>query len=399
MVNSMNYQDEQYKILESVLGKVDFKQVSSLLLDQTDLQGLTYKFKNSLRSNIDLIITFTQDKITDKKYLNLLLALGESCSIHGETNIAREIFNKVLSISKNEKAFLNIRGYANLQIAIIESNQASWNAAKRCLRNAVKIFYETNDEVGLAECENLLGTTEAEKGKLELAKIHFENAYSNVKYRRKSLTKSKIEVNLGIVYNMLENYMNAEMYFRKALASFEEENELKRIVETRHNLGMMYLKMGKHDLAIKEFKSSLKISEVENFLPILGITHLSLSETYLLMGNMEKAVSSADSSLEISNKINDRLTIADIYKIKGIIYIKNKNYTVAESYLLTSLRINTELKNELNSAETNFELGLLYRKVDKKSNAEKHFNLAMKYYTKYSCQNEIAKISKHLQQN
>lgn len=386
----MNLQNELKKILTSILGKAEFNKVSSLLFDLKPARGL----RNNLRSNIDLIITFTENKIIDKKYLNLLLALGESCSIHGEIDIAKEIFGKI--ISKKGNNFLNIRGYAYLQLAIIESNQANWDTTIRNIRNAQKIFNETNDKTGLAECENLLGTIEAEKGKIKLAKIHFENAYSNVKQKRKSNTKTKIEVNLGIIYNMLEKYGEAEKFFRKSLTAFKNEKEKKRISEIKHNLGMMYLKNGKYKQAIKEFEKSLKISEAESFTPIMGMTYLSLGETYLLMGNLQKAVASTDSGFEMSIKINDRLTIADIYKVKGIIYKENKKYETAENYLLTSLRINKEIKNELNSAETNYELGLLYEKMEKPTEAKKHFKLAQKFYNELNCKKEIAKIKKHL---
>ncbi|RLD73617.1 MAG: hypothetical protein DRJ07_20595 [Bacteroidetes bacterium] len=387
----MNLQNELNKILSSILGKVEFKNVSSLLLDQ---KKPSHKFRNSLRSNIDLIITFAENNVTEKKYLNLLLALGESCSIHGEIDIAKEVFGRIISKKGNNS--LNIRGYANLQIAIIESNQANWDTTNRSLRNAAKLFNETNDKTGLAECDNILGTLEAEKGKIKLAKIHFEKAYFNVKHKRKSHLKTKIEVNLGIIYNMLENYGEAEKFFRKSLTTFKNEKEKKRIAEIKHNLGMMYLKNGKYKQAIKEFENSLKISEVENFSPIMGITYLGLGETYLLMGNMRKAVSSTDNGFEKSIKINDRLTIADIYKVKGVIYKKDKNYKAAENYLLTSLRINKEIKNELNIAETNYELGLLHEKMEKPAVAKKYFKLALKYYNEFNCKKEIEKIKKHL---
>lgn len=387
----MNLQNELKKILTSILGKVEFNKVSTLLLD---FKKHTNGLRNNLRSNIDLIITFTENKITDKKYLNLLLALGESCSIHGEIDIAKEVFNKIISKKGND--FNNIRGYANLQIAIIESNQANWDTTKRSIRSAQKIFSETNDKTGLAECENLLGTIEAEKGKIKFAKIHFENAYFNVKNKRKNLIKSKIEVNLGIIYNMLEKYGEAEKFFRKALTTFKMEKEKKRIAEIEHNLGMMYLKIGKYKQAIKEFDKSLKISEVENFSSIMGMTYLGLGETYLLMGNMQKAISSTDNSFENSIRINDRLTIADIYKVKGVICKNDENFETAENYLLTSLRINKEIKNELNRAETNYELGLLYEEMENPAKAKSHFKLALQYYDEFSCKNEIEKIRFHL---
>jgi len=360
----------------------------------SDLEKHPNGLKTNLRSNIDLIITFAENKITEKKYLDLLLALGELCSIHGELDLAKEVLGKI--IAKKGNSFLNIKGYANLQLAIIESNQANWNSTNHNLRNALKIFTETNDKIGLAECGNLLGTIEAEKGKIEIAKLHLENAYSKVKLKKINFIKSKIEVNLGIIYNILEKYEEAEKLFRRALCTSENENEKKQIAEIKHNLGMMYLKRGKYKQAIKEFENSLKISEVENFSTIRGMTHLSLGETYLLMGNMEKALSSADTGFEESSKINDRLTIADIYKVKGIIYKEDNNYEAAENYLLTSLRINKELKNEMNSAETNYQLGILYEKMENQTEARRKFNLALKYYYEFSCNKEIEKIEKHL---
>lgn len=392
----MNLQDELNKILKSILGKVEFNHVSSLLLNHTYLKRLTDRFRNSLRSNVDIIMTFAETKITDKKYLELLLALGNSCIVHGENDIAKEILDKLLLLSKKGDGFLSITGHANLQIAIIESNQANWVATQKSLRNAIKIFHELSDEIGLAECENLLGTVEAEKGKLKLAEIHFRNAYSYVKYKRKNLLKSKIEINLGIICNMLEKYEEAEIFYHKALIVFTEVKEQKRIAETTHNLGMLYLKVAKYKQAIKEFEKSIKISEVENYNYIMGITFLGLAETYLLLGDIENATLNADRGFEMCNKTNDRLTIADIYKVRGIICKKDKKYESAENYLLTCLRINKELKNELNTAEVNYELGLLFEETKDSFKAVKHFKLALVYYREYNCQKEIQKIRIHL---
>jgi len=392
----MNLQNELNRILNSILGKEDYKQVSRLMLDQRDSKVNPYRSKNNFRCNIDLVITYTENKISDKKYLDLLLSLGKSCIIHGETDIAKEVLGKIISISKNKKNFLNIRGYANLKIAVIESNQANWDSAKLNIRNALTIFNQTNDIIGIAECENLLGTIEAEKGKITFAKTHFEKAYSIIKNKRNIIIKNKIEVNLGIIYNLLENYEEAEKYYRKASAAFKNAKENKRIAEIKHNLGMMYSQMGKYDKAVREFKSSLKISETENFFPIIGITYLGLADAYQLMGKMKEAASSTDSGLEMSIRINDRLTIADIYKVKAIIDKKAKKYEAAENYLLTSLRINRELSNELNTAETNYELGLLYKEMNKPTNAKSYFKLALYYYKKYDCKKEIIKISKHI---
>ena len=387
----MNLKDELNRILNSNLGRVEFNKVSSLLIN---VNNINYGLKNKLRSNIDLIITFAENKVTQKKYIDLLFALGESCSIHGKIDIAKELFNKI--VEKKGDDFLNIRGYANLQLAIIESNQANWNNTKRNLGSALKIFTESNDKIGLAECGNLLGTIEAEKGKIKIAKLHLENAYANVKLKRINIIKTKIEVNLGNIYNMLEKYEEAEKFLLKALTTFENENEKKRIAETKHNLGMMYLKCGKYKQAIKEFESSLKISEVENFSKMIGVTYLSLGEAHLIMGDMKKALANAESGFETSIKINDRLTIADIYRVKGIIYTEGNKYETAENYLLTSLRINKELKNDMNSAETNFQLGILYEKMKERTKSRNNFNLALKYYYKFSCNKEIAKIEKHL---
>ena len=185
----MNLQNELNIILNSFFGKVKFNIISNLLLD---VKSAPHGLSSSLRINIDLIVTYAENKVSEKKFLDLLLALGKSCNNHGEIDIAKEVFGKI--ISKKGNNFLNIKGYANLQLAVIESNQANWYTAKRYIGNALKLFSETKDKIGLAECGNLLGTIEAEKGKIKLAKIHLENAYSNVKLKRINLIKTKISM-------------------------------------------------------------------------------------------------------------------------------------------------------------------------------------------------------------
>jgi tetratricopeptide (TPR) repeat protein len=210
---------------------------------------------------------------------------------------------------------------------------------------------------------------------------------------------AKIEINLGIISNIIGDYETAFSYYRRALLYFEKIKDLHRIAEIRHNLGMFYTKKKNLKAAIKEFDKSILSSMQCGDIAFRGLPYLSKAYIYTLQNDLHLADAFATKALEICSKINDKLSIADIYKIKGIIQRKLKSYDLAENYLLTSLRLNTELQNKLNQAETSLEIGRLYKETGRINESKPYFDNAIKYFRKIKAANELASIVTELSES
>ena len=359
---------------------------------------LEYKVQSGLnyRSQVDLLITFSQSNLSNEKFLSLLLYLSQAAITIGEFSTAIDINEKIVSLTIDDKDMTDLSANAYLLIGEIYSNQANWKDSFTHISKARDLFESINDFRGIAKCENLLGTIYGDLGDVQKAIENFESALERSNDDINHIIKGKIEINLGIINSIKGLFDEALAYFKRALINYEKVDDKKRIAEIHQNIGMVYTKKGDYKHAINEFDESLSYSIENNYLQNLGIVYLSKALAYSKTEDFSLANAFADKSMEIAHKLNDKLTIAEIYKIKGIIQRNIKDFVLAENYLQTSLRLNTETGNKLNKAETCLELGLLYREMNKKKESKEHLNLALEYFKRINAQADIHNIEKLL---
>ncbi len=346
------------------------------------------------RSQVDLLLTFAENKLPKDKFIDLLLFVGQSTITSGEFSTALEIHEKLAQFSEDTPQMKNIAANAFLRMSEVYSRQAKWELSFNYLGKADNLFKDENDVKGNAECENLMGTIFGDKGELQKAVEHFENALTFLEDNPDNVLKGKIEINLGIINNIQGKYDSALSYFRRALLNFEKAEDIRRVSEVRQDMGMVYTKKKEFREALSEFDLSLTAAKEINYLQSFGINYVSKAYVYTQLSDFDFAEAFADKSMEVAYKLDDKLTIAEVYKIKGIIQRNKNNLAAAENYLLTSLRLNNETGNKLNQAETSYELGILYNIADDNEKSNKYFADALEYYKKIEAEEEIREIEK-----
>lgn len=358
--------------------------------------NLSLQDSSKLRLDVDLLVTFAQSKLSENKFLELLLSLGQFALTTGEFTLSIDLHEKLLIETKNKKEYNNISAHAYLAIGDMYSRQAQWQLSFNNIKKSKGLFEIQNELDGIAKCENMLGTIYGEIGDLKKAKKHFENGLSLIVNKKDIALTGKIEINLGIINNIQGNYDLALSYYQRALLNFQKLSDIKIIALIKHNIGMSYLKLNNFELALSNFDQSISASLQTGSLPSLGITYVSKAYLYTLQKDFSLAEAFGDKAMDICHKTNDKLSIADVYKVKGIIQRNKLNFESAQNFLLTSLRINKELGNKLNYAETCYELGLLYKDMGNKNDSKFYLENAMKYYKKISAPPEVKIIREQL---
>jgi adenylate cyclase len=350
------------------------------------------------RAQIDLLITFAQNKLSHLKQIQFFLTLGETVKNSGEYDAAVSIFNSLVNTAGNESRLSNIKINCYLAIADIYDKQAYWKESLVLVKKAKKAFKLQKDNKGIAFCENFLGTIYGERGNIKKAKSHFELSLSLLNPAKDKALVGIIEINLGILNNMQGNFDEAFICFRRALVIFEQIHDIIRIAELRHNIGMLFTQKGEYDSALSEFDKSITLSMESGVLSKLGIDYLSKAFIFTQLKDFSLASAFANKAMEICDKLNDRLSMADIYKIRGIIERNLNNYKFSENYLLTSLRLNQELSNALNKAETLYELGKLYVDTNQNSKAFEVFNSSLEYFRNINSPDMVRKLKEEILQ-
>lgn len=388
-----NFFDKSSKkdFLNKISGEIK-SQKKSKDSPQKEQLGIEISTSAETRYQLDQLITFAETKLSEEKFIEFLIYLGQHTIIAGENSIAIEIHEKLLRLCGERTEMSNITANAYLSIGEVYSRQAQWELSINYLDKSIKIFRDESDIRGNIHGQNILGTIYGDQGNLKKAKEHFEDALDALQEIKDTSLIGKIEINLGIISNMQGNYNEALSYFKRALLNFEKVGELQRIAEIKQNLGMVYIKKKEYSAAINEFNESIELSLRSNYMQNLGITFINKAFVYMMQADFDLAGAFADKAMEVTNKINDKLSIAEVYKIKGIISRNKKNLDTAENSLLTSYRLNKDLNNQLNVAEVACELGILYNQKGEKEKSKEYLKKALNYFKNINSKTDIQEL-------
>jgi tetratricopeptide (TPR) repeat protein len=389
-----NYLDEQeLKIFNDKIAKNGINNKSLGVINEFYSRQLKveYDFVKE-RMEIDRTITFANKNLDKKRFVQVLLKLGQVCTGHGKLNLAFEVLNKAVKESESYQE----KAESLLLLSDVHSRRAEWRVSVETLNEAKKLFKLVGNSVGEAKCENMLGSIYGERGELEEAKAHFIHSLACWESEQDKEMSAVIEGNLGIIENIQGNHTSALDYFYSAMKKFELLGSYRRIAELKHNVGMLYVNQDMLNEALAEFDKCINISLKEGLLPVLSTVYLSKANVLIKMEDFDASLVFADKSMEIAHQIDDKLTIADVYKTKSNIEIHFGNYDKAENYLLTSLALNEKMKNVLNMAESCTELGMLYGKLNLKVKKEDYLQRSLKYFREAQAIDSIQKVEEML---
>jgi len=344
------------------------------------------------RIKIDRTITFSEKTLESDKFCRFLLELGRICLSGGKLALANEIFKKVNVFSQKDI----FKAESLIGLADVYSRRANWTRSLTTIAEAESLYKKINDKIGIAKCENLLGSIYGEMGDIENAKQHLLNSLSLINPEVDLEMAANLEMNLGIIDSIRGNSADSLMHLNKALRIHSELGNYKSISDITLNIGMVFLEAEEYESAVAAFDEGIKIAKQSRFISVLCLIYLAKSRALIAMNALYFAAEFADKALEISHTIDDKLTLADIYKVKGIIERQLKNFEAAESYLLNSLRINTALKNDMNIAETSLELAVLYEEMKNSKSKQVYLKSSIDYFKEINASAKVKRIEETL---
>ena len=371
---------------------VDSDKVSGLINDfyrsQLQIDASNY----CERIIVDRAITFSEKKLQGDEYSNFLLDIGNLCLSGGRLNIAEEVFRKTKKSSNTQI----IMAESLLGLSDVYSRRADWKRSIKTVIGAKLLFRELNSNSGIARCNNLLGIIFGEWGDLKEARKYFLISRSLIEPETDLKMAANLDMNLGIIDSIQENYDDSIRYLKSAQLSYHKLGDEKKVAKVNHNIGMVYSETNDYKSAISSFDKAIEIARTGRFLSDLCLVYLAKSQVLIKMKDITHAAEFADKSFEISYNIDDKLTLADIYKTKGIIERYLHNYDESENYLLSSIRLNTRLKNEQNIAESSFELAVLYEEMKKADSKNIYLKKSLGFFKKINATEKVNTIENML---
>ena len=195
---------------------------------------------------------------------------------------------------------------------------------------------------------------------------------------------------MGVIHHIKGDYINAFVFFNKALLANQEVGNKKSIANSYINIGNTYMYQGKYPEALTNFLTALKIKvEVEDKEGIAG-SYSNIGIIYRHQANYPEALKNFFASLTIFQEIGNQKGLSGAYNNIGVIYNAQGNYPEALKNYLASLKIREAIGDKHGIVVTRNNIGSVYYKQGNYPEALKYHFSALKSAEEIGANPQIA---------
>ncbi len=162
-------------------------------------------------------------------------------------------------------------------------------------------------------------------------------------------------INIGDIYNLMEDYENSIRYFEKALDFCIEYKDKKGIASVYLNLGAIYEKQNKLDKALDFYQKTIEISDTNGFNQSGELARASVGSIFMAQENYADAEIIISSGLELALKYGWLDRQLKIYEDLKQIALATKNYKKAFEFSTKHFSV----KDSINRLQKDKEINTL----------------------------------------
>jgi tetratricopeptide (TPR) repeat protein len=351
-------------------------------------------------------------KIEDVRFAETLLRGGEIADYSSQWVIARELYEKLFSVSKSQ-FFESGVIQATRGLSSINFREGKWDEAEKLSLEHLRLAEDSENlyekSIGLFNIGQVYWRTgrwqQAEDALKSALKIQEENHW----FER---TMPTIAI-LGVVHRNQDEYEQALETYRKGIEIHSREK-----VTDQYWLGIIYNNMGtalrsiaaEDDLqneeespywqsSVDSYENSLIItSKLKSFRDI-GNTCNNLAIIYKSKkGNdLKKAMGFAQKARENLERINAPVDLLDNMRITGAIYGQSAQYNLAIQVLEESLLIAQNIKAKDKIGLTYMEIGTIHHRLGDTHSAVYYYKEALRIFTELGAPKRMSYIQKLLE--
>lgn len=210
------------------------------------------------------------------------------------------------------------------------------------------------------------------------AKKYLLEAYTYSEESEDTIQQIKILLFFGTNEYSVGNYELSTDYYYRALKLAEKISDKGLIAKVNHNLGMVYDEMEEYDEAIDFYRRSLSYDELQG--DTLGIirSYINLSIGFQNKANLDEAQKYCDKAYDLVIQKNDSALLAAIVNNMGTIAYDKKEYAKSLEYYQKGLLLYTALNEKDGVAMSYNNLGLVYLDTKDYPKAKIYFLKALK---------------------
>ena len=272
--------------------------------------------------------------------ISLLERLAECTRIRGNYPDARKLYERVLSLRRQRQSItIDAQGEAQVQALLWDEIAWTWRytgdiaRAWECFQQGEHILrlanvvggpawgrlYYTQSNLYQAEGHYDLALASAETALVLLEAQQTQQKQHMLTRSDRTSCKGQIQrilegdpVNLGRTYRhmgtiavAMGQLSQALAHQRKALALYEQYDEMRQIAHVTSNIGHIYLKKAEYEQAQAALRRSINLAEHINDDPLISLIYYNQAELAAATGDLEDAESLYRRALDLEERFQD----------------------------------------------------------------------------------------------
>jgi PAS domain S-box-containing protein len=150
---------------------------------------------------------------------------------------------------------------------------------------------------------------------------------------------AEVNYSYGVLYYEASKYDSAIIYFKSALSSYIQQNNIQRIIDANEYIGYSQLGLYNYNKGIIYAEAGLKIADSLGFGKSIANLHLLIGSCYDEMGLYDKSTYSLMKALSLFEEEKDSAGISSVLINLGMIFSNDYNYIDALNYTNRALQI------------------------------------------------------------
>ncbi|MFD2726557.1 tetratricopeptide repeat-containing sensor histidine kinase [Hyunsoonleella rubra] len=244
---------------------------------------------------------------------------------------------------------------------------------KSILHGHQALSYRNNDSL-LAETNNQLGRTHFFIGQLDSATYFFKNAKDILKTLNENERAAIINISIGAIQLRQGDYNSTIATLTESASFFESTNDHLNAAKCYSNIASAFAELDLYPKAIEYSQKALAIFEDENQVQLKLITLPNLATQFYKNGDTLQAIDANTKAEKLALELGNKRSLSIIYNNLGELYLE-KDSKKAKTYLEKTLEIKKELSLKSGMDITQNNLGYAYLK-------RKEYRTAIDYFKK-----------------
>lgn len=267
------------------------------------------------------------DLVDERSNKELVFIRGSSLIAIRDIERGIKTLQKLLEVTLDPVTREKIR----VEIAYAEFEQNRYKEAEELAMEVLKRNEASDEDRG--KCFNLLG----------MIKVYaFDDLHSAIEQFNKALEMYKkahlprrvagVEVNLGNIYDMIGDDMNAELHWNNALTINTSIGNLEQEAAILINIGVFFLHKLNFDSAIQQLTRSDKIFSAIGKKVNQGLVQINLGEVYLINCNYQSSLKSFSEAINIFKQVENVVELANsLFNITKLSYFIGDNELIKKN--------------------------------------------------------------------